>query len=276
MNYSKVLILLLLSIFARAVQDFQLYKQTSTYSNEPPVEYKDKPVKRLRVASCETITPEQMKVLVSEYPNFIVTCEKEMTILYPSELDYEGGQAREMKKDSKKKDNLKFTELKVTAKRDEESLRIPLFQCIHASHTNTSGSVEFKFTIGKTKGKSKTVNAGIPLPNFGISTSLGITNAVSRLFVIDHSCNFDGYAVRPIVAMTTMKVGFKQREWEVSKTNEVKKGKWKKLDRVVFTDEAPLFSCHSELYVPDICKWPADRARDEDGDEVRIVDIEEQ
>lgn len=276
MNYSKLILLLLLSIFARAVQDFQLYKQTSAYSHEPPVEYKNRPVKRLRVASCEKITTDQMKVLVSEYPNFIVTCEKEMTILYPSELDYEVGRAKEMKKDSKRKENLKFTELKVIARRDEETFRIPLFQCIYASHTNASGSIEFKFTIGNTKGKSKKINAGIPIPHFGISYSLGISNAVSRLFVIHHSCNFDEYAVRPIIAMTTTKVSFKQREWDISKTKEGKGGKWKKLDRVVFTDEAPLFFCLSELYVPDVCNWPADRARDEDGDEVRIVDIEEQ
>lgn len=279
MKGSILLLTLATGALAKTLNDYQLYKQASVYSDEHRDELNNRPIKRMRMANCTTVTPVQIEAMLAEYPNFIVTCEKELSLLYPTELDEEqptekGIFGTSFKLNLGRKYNL--TEMKVTVKEDLDTLRIPLFLCIYASHTNTSGSIEFKFTIGGGTSGSGSVTGGLPIPAFGIKSSLGVGGSFSRKFVIDHSCNFDGYGTRPTIAMTTMEVHVELRRWLVSAkaTKPPQISKWQKYNRVVFTDDAPTFSCLSELYVPGVCNWPADRARDEDGDEVAISEME--
>lgn len=264
--------------------EYTLLKQTSVYSESPIVEYQNKPIKRMRMSSCEAITKAQVERLITEYPNFIVTCEKEMTLLYPSEIDKASIQRKLTSVQKKLKmseviqkslGKIQFTEMEVSLKQELDSLQILLSSCIYLSNKNASGALEFKFTIGAGGATTGGVTVGAPIPFFGIKSAMGIGTSLSRKFVIDHSCNFDGYGVRPVVTLTTIEFHVRSRIWEVGQFPTIgwKKSKWNNQKQAVFTDDAPIFSCLSELYVPGVCRWPSDRARDEDGDEVRIIEV---
>lgn len=264
------------SISSETQNDLTLFKQTGVYSS-PPVEYNSKPIRRIRIASCEAITKSQMSHMMDQYPNFIVTCEKEMTLLYPSELD-DDFQEKLTLSDTIQKTfgKHKLTELAVILVKDSEILKVLLSPCIYLSKNTTSGALEFKFTISGGADTQGSVTIGAPIPHLGIKTSLGSKTALVKSFVLDHSCTFKGYGVRPVVSLATVETRIKSRNWQVTRFPNFNwvKSKWDKRNQKVFTDDAPIFSCVSELYVPGVCRWPSDRAREEDGEEVRVIDIQ--
>lgn len=229
----------------------------------------------MKISSCETISKSQMNHMMAEYPNFIVTCEKEKTLLYPSELDDEVKQKNPFSDTIQKLGKYQLTELAVTLKAELDKFQVLLSPCVYLSYKNTSGALEFKFTINGGGGTQGEVTVGAPIPLLGIKTSLGLKSSLAKSFVIDHSCTFNGYGVRPVVSLTTVECRVKSRKWEVTQfpTTSWSKGMWDKRNQVVFTDDAPVFSCVSELYVPGVCQWPSDRARAEDGEELRIIDF---
>lgn len=252
-----------------------LFRQSNVYSDKLQfVEHDRSPIKRMRVASCEAITGSQVDYMLSEYPNFLVICEKEGTLLYPTELDNENVQAAGMRAMVKAKVSREYrlTEMKITLREESDVLQIPLSPCIYVSGENTTGSIEFKFTLGAGFGQSGGVDLGLTFPFLGVSSSLGVGNAKVRRFVIDHSCAFDGYGVRPVVSMTTIDFAVKMRTWQVRARSRKppKKSDWEAIEQMWFSNHAPVFSCVSELHVPGVCLWPQDRAKAEDGTEIRI------
>lgn len=264
------------NISSETLNDLTLFKQTGVYSL-PPVEYNSKPIKRIRVASCDAITKSQMGHLMDQYPNFLVTCEKEMTLLYPSELDDEFQEKLTLSDTIQKTfGKYQLTELAVILVKDSEMLKVLLSPCIYLSKNTTSGALEFKFTISGGAGTQGSVTVGAPIPHLGIKTSLGSKTTLVKSFVLDHSCTFKGYGVRPVVSLATVETRIQNRKWQVTRFPKFSwvKSKWDKRNQKVFTDDGPIFSCVSELYVPGVCRWPSDRAREEDGEEVRVIDIQ--
>lgn len=260
----------------------QLLVESRVFSedNEMPVEHNGVPLRRLRMESCDNIKPAQIEFLIKSYPNFTVTCEKELTLLYPSELD---GPLEDQGTVSRIANFHKFqlTEISVLLEISGGSLLMPLAQCIYLSNPGTSGAVEYKLTIGGALSGNGEVSSGLPIPMFmifglplpalGLGVSLGFSKSFSRLFVLDNICAFDGFGVRPIVSMATIECLVKVRRWDISLLVPAKQSEWFYTNQTVFTGHSPVFDCVSEEHVAGVCEWPEDRARDEHGEEVRIV-----
>lgn len=222
-------------------------------------------VRKTKLSNCDTMTPKQVQDILKDYPNVLVICDKQNSILYPSVLDEDGY------KSSKKSNANLFTEVSVSAGRREAPIQIPLLKCLYFPNSGT-GAVEVRVTTGG--GISGSIDGGvsIPIPSFGISAQVGTGAGVSGSVYVDHACNTNLSGVRPMLTLSTFNTTVKTRNWVLSDKNRkaVQKGKWQQQELTLLTGNAPMVSCVSEDYVSGVCEWTEQSIKKEIGQTIRI------
>lgn len=223
-------------------------------------------VKRKSVADCDKITLKQVKAILKDYPQVLVLCEKQKSVLYPSILDQEFETVPKTKV-------FNFTEVAAKVSTDHGAIQFPLAPCLTFPYLEGTGVVEVRVTVGVGSGGSLEIGGGYPFPWFGVNAATSVAVGSSGSIYVDHTCSTNLTGVRPLLSIATVQTQIKARQWQLADQKKfAQKSKWYKSKNKLLTDDAPLISCVSESYVPGICNLPERQAMEEDGEFLQLFD----
>lgn len=230
-------------------------------------------INRFRTADCDRIDRKKLRRLIYDYPNVVLTCEKQMTVVYPAELN-EDRYASHLDNVPKRwtdclagKRNCHkyfFTEVSVNMTQKVTDFQFPLTSCVsfpEEKHTGFS-EIAIAFAHGRSGLTSKGVS--LALPFFTLSyIDLGELSH-QKIIALNHACDFDKSGSRPVVSISTVTANVNDRLWVVDmrRKHPVIKFLWRESESEFFSPQAPLVSCVSETYVPGVCEWDEAQARD--------------
>lgn len=263
--------------FVRRERNPESQVSQQIYLSEKPI-----PATRFKAAECGKISRKQLVNLVSDYPNVVLVCEKEQTVLYPAQhnedlyADKLQGVPQKYKPCIAGKKGCRkyfFTEVAINTTEDTSDFRFPLASCVSLPGKNTSGITEIALSIfyGRTGSSSYGIAWSTPWLLALYGTSSEFTN--SKMISLDHLCNFNSTFTRPVLSVSTMKAIVRDRLWAVDlrRKNPIFKFDWRNSTLEVFTSQAPFLSCVSQTFVPGICDWDLDQAKDRLGNLVDVI-----
>lgn len=231
------------------------------------------PVTRFKTADCDQIDRKKLRSLIHEYPNVVLTCEKQMTVVYPAELNEEiyPNQLEDVPKrwadcmaGRRNCHKYFFTEVSINMTQQVTDFRFPLTSCATFPEEKTTGFSEIAITLAQGRGGLTSKGISLTLPFIAPSfTELGEINH-QKVIVLDHACDFDRSGSRPVASISTVTANVKDRLWVVNmrRKHPVMRFPWRESQSEVFSPKAPLVACVSEMYVPGVCEWDQEQARD--------------
>lgn len=236
------------SVFAAAVES-DIYQSTSQ-------------VRQWRVADCDNFSRQQMSMVLKYYPFVQVVCEEQGLLLYPSVLDQtptgpqaKGGGLLFQSWTT----TYHFKEFKIEIEGRETSLTLPLAHCITFSDEAGPATTEVRLTISAFFKGGAGLSGGVPIPFFGIESGFGTSVGTTGSVYINHACNRKTASVRPFISLKKYELTIRTREWKVKPNRRqfIVRQDWEENELTVLSRRAPVLSCVSELYVPDVCGWPS-------------------
>lgn len=236
-------------------------------------------ITRFKTADCDQITRQKLYSLIYEYPNVILTCEKQMTVLYPakfnedtytSHLDDVPQRWNDCIDGKRKCLKYFFTEVSINMTERVTDFRYPVMPCVRFPEEKHTGFSEIALGLARSRSglTSKGISLVLPLITLTFS-DLGEISS-QKVILLDHTCDFDQIGNRPVVSFSTVTGRVHDRLWVVDmrKRQPVVRYPWRESESEFFSPLAPLVACVSERYVPGVCEWDQEQAMDPWGEAV--------
>lgn len=260
------------------VKSYQPEVSQSIYVSDEKVH-----ITRFKTTDCDQIDRKKLRSLLQEYPNVVLTCEKQMTVLYPAQLNEDiytkhlGNVPKRWTDCIDGKRNCHkyfFTEVAINMTQGATNFSIPLASCVKFPEEKHTGFSEISIALahGRSGLTSKGLSLALPMATLTY-TDLG-ENSQQKVIVLDHACDFDKSGSRPVVSLSTVTGKIKDRLWVVDmrRKHAVVRFPWRESENEFFSPRVPLVACVSETYVPGICEWDQAQAMDPWGEAIPIDD----
>lgn len=251
-------------------------------------------VQLLAVDSCENITYAEMGAVAGIYPNVKIVCEKEKTVLYPSELDGPEFMSVMLKVAPKpywfqtyfRGKTFYFTELARVLMEEQPELSIPVFPCAKVSENQGSGAIDVSLARSRVRSVVQSISGTAALPSYGLPITLpALTGSLlpgrtSLSESVDaFTCAFSNHSVRPFLQLARFRTKIRTRLWAVdfSKKEFIHKYGWLPSVHDEVSEETYSVACVSEKYVPGVCEraelsLPDPDTEDSAGSDMELAD----